>query len=149
MKEIDNALYTIEEDYKACLRIIGRYYDYLDTCGLKEFNRYSKYKWSYDRDKSNGYSYVCIRYGNSLMRKALVKRRAFIDNDDLYKWVDNKDLVEEALDEAYQYIVKKITAVKGKIEAMKAIAEDYQEKLDDLIEDDGTEPFTTMVISRT
>ena len=148
MKEIDNALLAIEEDYKACLRIIGRYYDYLDTCGLKEFNKYSKFRWSYDRDKSNGYSYVCIRYGNSLMRKVLVKRRAFIENDDLYRWAQNKDLIEEALDEAYQYIVKKINSIKSKIEAMKAIAADYEEKLDDLVEDDDTETFTSMVISR-
>ena len=135
MKEhIDSALYTIEEDYKVCLRIIGRYFDYLDTCGLKEFNKFSKYKWSYDRDKGNGYSYVCIRYGNSLMKKCLVKRRAYIENDDLYKWVQNKDLIQEALDEAYQYIITKINAVKIKIEAMKELAEDYEEKLEGIFE---------------
>ena len=136
MKEqIDIALEAIEEDYKTCLRIIVRYYDYLDTCGLKEFNKYSKYKWSYDRDRSNGYSYVCIRYGSSLMRKCLVKRRAFIESEDLYKWVENKDLIHEALDEAYQYIVRKINTVKSKIEAMKAIAENYAEKLEDIFDD--------------
>ena len=137
MKEndyIDNALYTIEEDYKICLRIIGRYFDYLETCGLKMFNKYSKYKWSYDRDRSNGYSYVCIRYGSSLMRKCLVKRRAYIESEDLYRWAENKDLIQEALDEAYQYIVKKINAVKRKIESMKTIAETYEEKLEDLLE---------------
>ena len=131
-KYIDNALLTIEEDYKTCLRIIGRYFDYLETCGLREFNRYAKYRWSYDRDRSNGFSYVCIRYGSSLKRKCLVKRRAYIENEELYKWVENKDLVEEALDEAYAYIYKKVSAVKGKIEAMKALAENYEEKLDEL-----------------
>ena len=136
MKEpIDRALLTIEDDYKVCLRIIGRYFDYLDTCGLKEFNKYSKYKWSFDRDKSDGYSYVCIRYGSSLMRKALVKKRAYIETDDLYKWVENKELVQEALDEAYQYIISKVNTVKSKIEAMKEVAENYEEKLNDISED--------------
>jgi len=132
---IDNALQTIEADYKICLRIIGKYFDYLSTCGLKEFNRFSKYKWSHDRDKSNGYSYICIRYGNSLIKKILIKKRAYIEDEDLYRWVDNKDLVEEALDEAYQYIVNKIAAVKLKIEEMKGIAEIYEEKLEDISED--------------
>ena len=132
---IDRALQTIEADYKICLRIIGKYFDYLSTCGLKEFNRFSKYKWSHDRDKSNGYSYICIRYGNSLIKKILIKKRAYIEEEDLYKWVDNKDLVEEALDEAYQYIVNKVTAVKFKIEEMKEIAQTYEEKLEDISED--------------
>ena len=135
IEPIDNALSTIEEDYKICLRVIGKYFDYLDTCGLKEFNKFSTYKWSYDRDRSNGYSYVCIRYGSSLIKKCLVKKRPHIENTDLYNWVKHKDLINEALDEAWQFIVNKITAVKNKIEAMKAIAEDYEEKLEDLSED--------------
>jgi hypothetical protein len=133
MKEhIDSAMLSIEEDYKVCLRIIGRYYDYLDTCGLKEFNKFSKYRWSFDRDKANGYSYVCIRYGNSLLKKCLVKKRPYIEKDDLYKWVENKELVQEALDEAYQFIITKINTVKGKIEAIKEAAENYEEKLEDI-----------------
>ena len=140
---IDIALKTIEEDYKICLKIIGKYFDYLETCGLKEFNKFSKYKWSYDRDKSNGYSYVCIRYGSSLIKKCLVKKRAYIENDDLYKWVKNKDLIGEALDEAYQYIVNKINDVKSKIEAMKEIAENYDEKLEDISEDYDKVKFTS------
>jgi hypothetical protein len=129
-EQIDVALQTIEDDYKICLRIIGRYFDYLETCGLKEFNKYSKYRWSYDRDRSKGGSYVCIRYGNSLIKKCLVKKRAYIENDELYKWVKNKELVQEALDEAYQYIANKISGVKGKIDDIKKTAEEYAEKLD-------------------
>ena len=131
---IDKALDAIEDDYKICLQIIGKYFDYLDTCGLKEFNKYSNYKWSYDRDKSNGYSYVCIRYGNSLEKKCLVKKRPYIENEDLYKWVENKDLIHDALDEAYQYIVKKINTVKINIEAMREAAEKFEEKLEGLFD---------------
>jgi hypothetical protein len=136
MKEhIDSAMLAIEEDYKVCLRIIGRYFDYLDTCGLKEFNKYSKYRWTLDRDKGNGYSYVCIRYGNSLLKKCLVKKRPYIEKDDLYKWVQNKKLIQEALEEAYQFIVSKVNTVKDEIEAIKEAAENYEEKLGDISED--------------
>jgi len=144
-ENIDIALQAIEDDYKVCLKIIGRYYDYLETCGLKEFNKYSKYRWSYDRDRNRGGSYVCIRYGNSLIKKCLVKKRAYIENDDLYNWVKNKELIREALDEAYQYIESKISRVKGRIDEMKKTAEEYAEKLDSISgeneeeEDDGTE----------
>jgi hypothetical protein len=138
-EQIDAALQTIEDDYKICLRIIGRYFDYLETCGLKEFNKYSKYKWSYDRDRRKGGSYVCIRYGNSLIKKCLVKKRAYIENDELYKWVKNKDLVQEALDEAYQYIAGKISGVKGKIDDMKRTAEEYAEKLENISGDNDSE----------
>ena len=132
---IVNAMQDIEEDYKICLRIIGRFFDYLDTCGLKEFNKYSQYKWTHDRDKSNGYSYVCIRYGSSMIKKVLIKKRPYIESDDLYKWVQKKDIIQEALDEAYQYIVTKISDVKIKLEAIKETAENYEEKLDGLFDD--------------
>jgi hypothetical protein len=135
MNDIDGTLQTIEDDYKICLKVIGKYFDYLDTCGLKEFNKFSAYKWSYDRDRGNGYSYVCIRYGSSLLKKCLVKKRAYIENADLYNWVKNKELINEALDEAWQFIVKKVNDVKLKIEEMKEIAEDYDEKLEGLSED--------------
>ncbi|MDR2923386.1 MAG: hypothetical protein LBU85_08610 [Treponema sp.] len=131
-ENIITALQTIEDDYKICLKVIGRYYDYLETCGLKEFNKYSKYRWSYDRDRNKGGSYVCIRYGNSLIKKCLVKKRAYIENDDLYRWVRNKELVQEALDEAYQYIAEKISGVKGKIDEMKKTAQEYAEKLENI-----------------
>jgi len=130
--DIDSALRTIDEDYIICFKTIRTMFDYLETFGLKDFNRSSKYKWSFDRDKSKRFSYVCIRYGSSLTKKCVVKRRAYIEDADLYKWVANKDLIREALDEAYQYIFLKVSAVKKKIEDMKEIAEDYREKLDNL-----------------
>ena len=135
MDNIDEALKTIDEDYRICLKIIGKYYDYLETCGLKEFNKYSKYKWSYDRDKGNEYSYVCIRYGNSLRKKCLVKKMAYIQNTDLYRWVENKELIQEAMDEAHEYIITKINTVKTKIESMKELVEEYDERLNDITED--------------
>jgi len=134
-ENIENAIKVIEDDYRICFRIIGKYFDYLETLDLKEFNKFSKYKWSYDRDKSNGYSYVCIRYGSSLERKILVKKRAYIKDEDLYKWVDNKKFVEEALDEAHKYIVDRVTSVMLSIEEMKEIAVGYNEKLKDISED--------------
>jgi len=130
--DIESAIKTIDEDYIKCFKVIRQVFDYLETFGLKDFNRHSKYKWSYDRDKSKRFNYVCIRYGSSLSKKCLVKRRAYIEDSDLYKWVGNKDLIQEALDEAYQYIYMKVSAVKDKIEDMKEIAEGYQEKLDNL-----------------
>jgi len=134
-EHIETAMQTIEDDYKVCLRIIGRYFDYLETCGLKEFNKYAKYRWSYDRDRVKGGSYVCIRYGNSLIKKCLIKKRAYIENEDLYKWVRNKALVQEALEEAYQYIASKVSGVKTEIEEMKHTAEEYAEKLENFSED--------------
>ena len=141
MKEnIDVVLQSIEDDYKVCLKIIGKYFDYLETCGLKNFNRYSKYKWTYDRDKSNGYSYICIRYRNSLKKKSLIKKRAYIEEEDLYQWTKNKALIQEALDEAYQYIAGKLEDAKKKIEEIKGIAEEYNEKLEGLSEE-GEDSF--------
>ncbi len=139
-EHIDIAMQAIEDDYKICLRIIGRYFDYLETCGLKEFNKYSKYRWSYDRDRIKGGSYVCIRYGNSLIKKCLVKKRAFIENEDLYKWVRNKELVHEALEEAYQYIARKVSGVKGEIDEMKETAEEYAEKLENISTNNDNDP---------
>jgi len=133
--DIESARKAIDEDYIACFKTIRTMYDYLETFGLKDFNRHSKYKWNFDRDKSKGYSYVCIRYGSSLNQKCVVKRRAYIEDADLYKWVVNKELIREALDEAYQYIYITVNAVKSKMEDMKEISEDYREKLDDLSED--------------
>jgi hypothetical protein len=134
--DIETALRAIDEDYIKCFKVIREIYDYLETFGLKDFNRHSKYKWSFDRDKGKGCSYVCIRYGSSLSKKCLVKRRAYIEDADLYKWVGNKELIREALDEAYQYIYIKVHAVKKKIEEMKDIAEDYKEKLENLSGDE-------------
>jgi hypothetical protein len=134
-EDIDSALKVIDEDYIICFKMIRKIFDYLETFGLKEFNKYSKYKWSYDRDKSKGYSYVCIRFGSSLSRKCLVKRRAYIEDADLHKWVEHKELIKEALEEAYQYIYTKVNAVKNKIEDLKGFMEEYKEKLDDISND--------------
>jgi hypothetical protein len=103
-EDIDAALQTIDEDYIICFKMIRKIHNYLETFGLKDFNRHSKYKWSFDRDKNKGYNYVCIRYGSSLTKKCLVKRRAWVEDADLYKWVRHKDLIREAVDEAYQSI---------------------------------------------
>jgi len=130
--DIEDTLRVIEEDYNTCFRMIRRIFEYLEKFGLREFNRCSKYKWSYDRDKSRAYSYVCIRYGNSLMKKCLIKRRSHVDTADLYRWIANKELIQEALDEAYEYIRTKTIAVKNKIEDMRALMEDYEEKFGDI-----------------
>jgi len=131
-EDIETSIQVIEEDYKTCFRMIRRIYDYLDRFGLKEFNKYSKYKWNYDRDKNKEYSYVCIRYGNSLAKKCLIKRRSHVDTADLYRWIESKELIQEALDEAYEYISTKTTAVKSKMEELKGIMEDYGKKFDDI-----------------
>jgi hypothetical protein len=134
-EDIESAIRAIDEDYITCFKMIRKIFDYLETFGLKEFNKYSQYKWSFDRDRSKGYSYVCIRYGSSLSKKCLVKRRAYIEDADLYKWVVHKDLIQEAVDEAYQYIYTKVKAVKKKMEGLKGSMEEYAEKLDDLSPD--------------
>jgi hypothetical protein len=134
-EDIDSALKVIDEDYIICFKMIRKIFEYLETFGLKEFNKYSKYKWTYDRDRNKGYSYVCIRYGSSLSRKCLVKRRAYIEDADLHKWVEHKELIKEALEEAYQYIYTKVNAVKNKIEDLKGFMDEYKEKLDDISND--------------
>jgi hypothetical protein len=133
--DIESAIQAIDEDYIECFKMIRKIFGYLETFGLKEFNKYSQYKWSNDRDRSKGYNYVCIRYGSSLSKKCLVKRRALIEDADLYKWVVHKDLIQEAVDEAYQYIYTKVNAVKKKMEGLKGAMEEYAEKLDDLSQD--------------
>ena len=133
--DIESALKAIDDDYIKCFKVIREVFDYLETFGLKDFNRHSKYKWSYDRDKSRRFSYVCIRYGSSLTKKCLVKRRAYIEDADLYKWVENKNQIKEAMDEAYQFIYLKVNTVKKKFDEMKEFAEDCREKLDDLSEE--------------
>ena len=134
-EDIETNLRIIEEDYLTCFRMIRRIYDYLDRFGLKDFNRYSKFKWTYDQDKSKAYNYVCIRQGSSLKQKCVIKRLSHVENADLYRWIEHKDMIQEALDEAYEYIYTKITTVKDKLENLKEIVEDYEEKLDDMTRD--------------
>jgi len=131
MKEdIESALRNIEEDYNTCFRMIRRIYDYLEKFGVKEFNKYSTYKWSLDKDKIKSFSYVCIRYGSSLKNKCAIKRRSHMESNELYRWVEKKDLIEEALNEAYDYITERVSAVKFKIEGLKETARDIEQKLD-------------------
>jgi hypothetical protein len=135
-EELDYTLADLQEDYNQCVRTIRKAYSYLEQVGVREFNKYSKYKWSLDRD--TGYSYVCIRYGNSLMRKSLVKSSAYLEEAELYKWIENKDLICEALDEACQYIRAKVLKLKRKMDETKLSIMEYEEKLRNL--DPGKDP---------
>jgi peptidoglycan hydrolase CwlO-like protein len=67
-----------------------------------------------------------------MMKKCLIKKRAYIEEDDLHRWVQNKELIQEALDEAYLYIAKKVELVKTEIEEIKNTAEDYEKRLNEL-----------------
>jgi hypothetical protein len=129
----DETIAGLEEDYNKCYSTIRKTFEYLEKVGLKEFNKYSKYKWSFDRE--GRYSYVCIRYGNSLARKSLVKRQSYLENGDLYKWVDNKDLICEALDEAYQYINDRLATIQQKMNEMRESVNVYEDKINDLGKD--------------
>jgi hypothetical protein len=123
----------LQEDYNQCVRTIRKTYGYLEQVGVQEFNKYSRYKWTLDRDR--GYSYVCIRYGNSLRRKSLVKSSAYLEDAELYKWIENKDLICEALDEACQYIRDKVRMLKRRMDETKLSIMEYEEKLRDLDEE--------------
>jgi predicted RNase H-like nuclease (RuvC/YqgF family) len=132
-KELDCTLTALQEDYNQCVKVIRKTYNYLEQVGIKEFNKYAKYKWSLDRDK--GYSYVCVRYGSSLHRKSLIKSSGLLDDADLYKWIENKDLICEALDEACEYIRDKVKLLKRRMEETKSSMMEYEEKLNDLNEE--------------
>ncbi|MDR2618547.1 MAG: hypothetical protein LBC62_06725 [Treponema sp.] len=132
-EELDYTLADLQEDYNQCVRTIRKTYGYLEQVGVREFNKYSKYKWSLDRDR--GYSYVCIRSGNSLRRKSLVKSSAYLEDAELYKWIENKDLICEALDEACQYIRDKVRMLKRKMDETKLSIMEYEEKLRNLDEE--------------
>jgi hypothetical protein len=126
-EELDYTLADLQEDYNQCVRTVRKTYNYLEQVGVREFNKYSKYKWTLDRD--TGCSYVCIRYGNSLRRKSLVKSSAYLEDAELYKWIENKDLICEALDEACQYIRDKVLMLKRKMNETKLSLMKYEEKL--------------------
>jgi hypothetical protein len=128
--DFDETIAGLKEDYNKCYSTIRRTFEYLEKVDLKEFNKYSKYKWSFDREGRS--SYVCIRCGNSLSRKSLIKRRSYLDNSELYKWVENKDLICEALEEAYQFINKKLNEIQVKMNEMRERISTYEDKFDDL-----------------
>jgi chromosome segregation ATPase len=141
-EELDYTLADLQEDYNQCVRTIRKTYNYLEQVGVREFNKYSKYKWSLDRDR--GCSYVCIRYGSSLGRKSLVKSSAYLEDAELYKWIENKDLICEALDEACRYIRDKVLNLKRKMDETKLSIMEYEEKLRNLGEElEEAEPAIT------
>jgi hypothetical protein len=123
----------LEDDYKRCYGIIRKTFDYLEKLGLREFNRYSKYKWSFDHEAD--FNYVCIRAGASLVKKSLIKRRPYLEEAELYRWIENKDLICEALDEAYKYIDEKLSTLKLKMDDMKERVTNYEERLQDINKD--------------
>jgi hypothetical protein len=132
-QELDNTLFALREDYNRCVKVIRKSYNYLEQVGIKEFNKYSKYKWSLDR--SNGYRYVCVRCGSSLNKKSLVKSSGLLEDAEIYKWIENKDLICEALDEACEYIRNKVKTLKRKMEETRQAIGEYEEKLNDLNEE--------------
>jgi hypothetical protein len=127
-EDIAGTLQALEDEYLRCYRLIRKTYDYLEKVGLREFNKYATYKWSFDRE--NGFSYVCIRLGSSLVKKSLIKRRAYLEEEELYRWIENKDLVFEALDEAYRYIDEKLAKLRLKMGEMQEQLEGYEERLE-------------------
>lgn len=124
---IDVVLNELEEDYNRCYRIIRKTYEHLERIGLRDFNKFSKYKWSFDRD-GRGASYVCVRNGGSLLKKSLVKRSGNLEESELLRWLNDKDLVCEALDEAYEFIDEKIGALKLKMNEMKECIQGYEDR---------------------
>ncbi|MDR0376159.1 MAG: hypothetical protein LBH85_10670 [Treponema sp.] len=126
-KNIDIALKELEEDYNRCYQIIRKTYEHLERIGLRDFNKFSKYKWSFDRD-GRGASYVCVRNGGSLLKKSLIKRSGSLEEAELLRWLNDKDLVCEALDEAYKYIDEKIGALKLKMNEMKERIQGYEDR---------------------
>ena len=127
-KIIENTLIDLQDDYNQCYKTIKKTYEFLARMGIKTFNKYSKFKWNYDHDKDC--NYVCIRFGNSLSRKIFVKSSAYLEESELYQWIEDKDLILEALEEAYEYIRKKVSVLKLKMEEMKDSITAFEERLD-------------------
>ena len=123
-------LRALEEDYNKCYSLIRKTYGYLEKLSLREFNKYSKYKWSLDKDKDRGYSYVCVRFGASLVKKSLIKRSGSLSEEELYQWIENKDMVLESLEEAYKFIDDKLDVLKLKMDEMKEQVEKYEQRLE-------------------
>ena len=130
---IENTLTDLQDDYNQCYKTIKKTYEFLERMGIKAFNKYSKFKWNYDHDKDC--NYVCIRFGNSLSRKIFVKSSAYLEEAELYRWVEDKDLIVEALEEAYEYIRKKIRLLKIKMEEVKDSITAFEERFD-LLDDE-------------
>jgi hypothetical protein len=131
--ELDDTLTDVQEEYNRAVKIIRKTYSYLERIGLKDFNRYSKFKWSLDRDE-RGYSYVCVRLGASLTRKSLVKNSGLLEDAELYQWVENQSIVCEALDEAGDYLREKVKNLKRLMEENRARLDNFEEKFSDIEE---------------
>lgn len=133
-ENIADTVRDMEEDYNRCYRIIRKTYEYLEKLGLRDFNKFSKYKWSFDRD-NRGFSYVCVRAGSSLIKKSLIKRSGNLKEAELFQWIDNKELVCEALEEAFEYIDEKLSKLKIKMGEMKEEIQGYENRLDGVEQD--------------
>ena len=130
-ENISAVLSEMEEDYNRCYAVVRKTFGYLEKLGLREFNQISAYKWSFDKD-SRGYGYVCVRFGSSLLKKSLVKRSGALKEEDLYKWIENKNFVIEALDEAYRYIDGKLAKLKLEMGEMKEQLARYEDRVSDV-----------------
>ena len=130
---IERTLIDLQEDYNQCYKTIRKTYEFLERMGIKTFNKYSKFKWNYDHDRDC--NYVCIRFGNSLSRKIFVKSSAYLEEAELYQWIEDKDLICEALEEAYEYIRKKVRVLKIKMEEVKDSIVAFEERFD-LLDDE-------------
>jgi hypothetical protein len=128
----ENIAVTVKElegDYNRCYSLIRKTFGYLEKLGLRDFNGFAKYKWTFDRD-STGLSYVCIRFGSSLRKKSLIKRSGNLSEEELYRWIDNKDLVLEALEEAYRFIDERLDKLKIEMAEMKEKIAGYEDRLE-------------------
>jgi hypothetical protein len=135
--ELDDTLSALREDYNYYMKVLRKTWAYLEQVGIKEFNKYAKYRWSLEREKS--YSFVCIRRGNSLTAKRLIKSSGLLEDAELYRWSENPDRICEALDEACRYIRDKVKALKQKMEAAKCSVMEYEDRLKNLEEEDEDE----------
>jgi hypothetical protein len=124
----------LEQDYNRCYSLIRKTFGYLEKLGLRDFNGFAKYKWTFDRD-STGLSYVCIRFGSSLRKKSLIKRSGNLSEEELYRWIDDKDLVLEALEEAYRFIDERLDKLKIEMDEMKGKIAGYEDRLEGVARD--------------
>ena len=141
---IEDSLFDLQEDYKQCYKIIKKTYELLERIGLTVFNKYSEFKWNYDKDKNC--NYICIRSGSSLNHKIYVKSSAFLEEAELYRLIENKDIICDALEEAYEFIRKKIKDLKLNMEEVKNRIMTFEEDIDALNETLDELPATIKIL---